>query len=33
MAIDQASGQIKLTTLLAHASGEWISLDWSVSVL
>ena len=22
-AIDQASGQIRLTTLLAHASGEW----------
>src|ERR1700687_1702058 len=27
-AIDQASGQIRLTTLLAHASGEWISSDW-----
>src|SRR5882762_7492244 len=26
-AIDQASGQIQLTTLLAHASGEWISSD------
>src|ERR1700750_2756037 len=29
-AIDQASGQIRLTTLLAHASGEWISSDWPV---
>jgi hypothetical protein len=25
-AIDQATGQIQLTTLLAHASGEWIGL-------
>jgi hypothetical protein len=29
-AIDQANGQIRLTTLLAHASGEWISSDWPV---
>jgi hypothetical protein len=29
-AIDQASGQIRLTTVLAHASGEWISSDWPV---
>ena len=28
--IDQATGQICLTTLLAHASGEWISSDWPV---
>ena len=28
--IDQAAGQIQLTTLLAHASGEWISSDWPV---
>jgi ERF superfamily len=28
--IDQDSGQIRLTTLLAHASGEWISSDWPV---
>jgi hypothetical protein len=27
-AIDQ--GRIRLTTLLAHASGEWISSDWPV---
>src|SRR5438270_13487747 len=32
-AIDQASGQIRLTTLLAHASGEWISSDWPVCPL
>jgi len=29
-AIDQASGLINLTTLLAHTSGEWISSDWPV---
>jgi ERF superfamily len=29
-AIDQDSSQIRLTTLLAHASGEWISSDWPV---
>jgi hypothetical protein len=29
-AIDKESGQIQLTTLLAHASGEWISSDWPV---
>ena len=29
-AIDPAGGQIRLTTLLAHASGEWISSDWPV---
>src|SRR6267143_423721 len=29
-AIDADSGQIRLTTLLAHASGEWISSDWPV---
>jgi hypothetical protein len=28
--IDEGSGQIRLTTLLAHASGEWISSDWPV---
>jgi hypothetical protein len=28
--IEQATGQIHLTTLLAHASGEWISSDWPV---
>src|SRR5450631_3643659 len=29
-AIDQPSGRIQLTTLLAHASGEWISSEWPV---
>jgi len=29
-AIDQTTGQIQLTTLLAHSSGEWISSDWPV---
>src|SRR5437763_16893224 len=29
-AIDQASGQYRLTTLLAHASGEWMTSDWPV---
>jgi len=29
-AIDQATGQLLLTTLLAHASGEWISSDFPV---
>ncbi|MGY2937390.1 hypothetical protein ACVWZ6_006992 [Bradyrhizobium sp. GM6.1] len=28
--IDCGSGQVRLTTLLAHASGEWISSDWPV---
>jgi ERF superfamily len=29
-AIDHGAGQIQLTTLLAHASGEWIASDWPV---
>src|SRR5438132_8025713 len=28
--IDQASGTVNLTTVLAHASGEWIASDWPV---
>ncbi len=28
--LDQAAGIINLTTVLAHASGEWISSDWPV---
>src|SRR5215203_5615329 len=32
-AIDQDSGAIKLTTTLAHASGEWIASDWPVCTL
>ena len=27
---DQAAGIINLTTMLAHASGEWIASDWPV---
>jgi hypothetical protein len=29
-AIDNEVGLIRLTTILAHASGEWISSDWPV---
>ena len=29
-AIDRAAGTVNLTTVLAHASGEWISSDWPV---
>jgi len=29
-AIDQATGVIRLTTRLAHSSGEWMSSDWPV---
>src|SRR5882757_122060 len=29
-AIDQASGLVRLTTVLAHSSGEWISSEWPV---
>jgi hypothetical protein len=29
-AIDPQSGLIRLTTVLAHSSGEWISSDWPV---
>ena len=28
--IDQTAGVVNLTTVLAHASGEWISGDWPV---
>ena len=28
--VDQAGGIINLTTVLAHASGEWIASDWPV---
>src|SRR5215475_7505902 len=28
--IDQEAGLIRLTTVLAHSSGEWISSDWPV---
>src|SRR6516165_6555914 len=29
-AIEKDSGLIRLTTTLAHASGEWVSSDWPV---
>ena len=29
-AIDNEAGLIRLTTILAHASGEWMSSDWPV---
>lgn len=29
-AIDQPTGLVNLTTMLAHSSGEWISSDWPV---
>jgi hypothetical protein len=29
-AVDQAAGFVNLTTMLAHASGEWIASDWPV---
>jgi hypothetical protein len=29
-AIDQGSGMVSLTTMLAHASGEWIASDWPI---
>ena len=32
-AIDQAAGLVRLTTMLAHASGEWLSSDWPVCAI
>jgi hypothetical protein len=29
-AVDQATGMVNLTTVLAHSSGEWIASDWPV---
>ncbi len=31
--IDQAAGTVNLTTVLAHASGEWIASDWPVCAI
>ena len=28
--VDQTTGTVNLTTMLAHASGEWIASDWPV---
>ena len=32
-AIDQTAGIVNLTTMLAHASGEWIASDWPVCAI
>jgi hypothetical protein len=32
-AIDRAAGLVNLTTVLAHASGEWIASDWPVCAI
>src|ERR1700730_15180781 len=32
-AIDQNAGTVNLTTILAHASGEWIASDWPVCAI
>jgi hypothetical protein len=31
--VDQTAGLIRLNTVLAHSSGEWISSDWPVCAL
>ena len=32
-AIDNEAGLIRLTTMLAHASGEWVSSDWPICAI
>ena len=32
-AIDQTAGFVNLTTVLAHASGEWIASDWPICAI
>src|SRR5271155_5787537 len=32
-AIDQTSGLVNLTTVLAHASGQWIASDWPICAI
>ena len=32
-AIDRTAGTVNLTTILAHASGEWIASDWPVCAI
>ena len=32
-AVDQASGIVNLTTVLAHSSGEWIASDWPICTI
>src|SRR5215216_4364308 len=31
--IDKEAGLVRLSTVLAHASGEWISSDWPVCLV
>jgi hypothetical protein len=31
--LDQSAGIVNLTTVLAHASGEWIASDWPVCAI
>ena len=31
--IDEAAGIVRLSTVLAHASGEWIASDWPVCAI
>jgi hypothetical protein len=31
--IDQTAGMVRLSTVLAHASGEWIASDWPVCAI
>src|ERR1700757_1935893 len=31
--IDKEAGFIRLTTILAHSSGEWVSSDWPVCAI
>ena len=31
--VDQTAGTVNLTTVLAHASGEWIASDWPVCTI
>jgi ERF superfamily len=32
-AIDKTAGIVRLSTVLAHASGEWIASDWPVCAI
>jgi hypothetical protein len=32
-AIDESAGIVRLSTVLAHASGEWIASDWPVCAI
>jgi hypothetical protein len=32
-AIDQTAGNVNLTTVLAHSSGEWVASDWPVCAI